>query len=184
MFVCCFLTSVVETAVGISMISIGVRTVISIVSICLWVSFPFGHLLFLNRSFRSKSIGYWVAVGVGHIIVTIGGVWSVSVRSICSVSTKGIKSMMGKEWSSDSFNSSFFLDFFGLSSLFFSSSFFSSFNSFHHFLGNMRQVVSRVMTESIWIAISTVVVGWISFCLRGWCCRGNGNQTNNEELHP
>merc|ERR1711882_11887 len=134
MFVCCLLTSIVETAIGISTISVGVRTVIStvtispsisIISISLWLSFPFGHLLVLNRSFGSKSIGYWVTIGVRHIVVTVGSVWSISVRSVCSVSTKGIKSMMGKEWYSDSFHSSFVLDFFSLSSFFF-----SSFNSF------------------------------------------------------
>merc|ERR1712170_343756 len=164
MFVCCLFTSIVETAIGISTISVGVRTVIStisIVSISLWLSFPFGHLLVLNRSFGSKSIGYWVTIGVRHIVVTVGSVWSIRVRSVCSVSTKGIKTMMGKEWYSDSFHSSFVLDFFSLSSFFFRSSFFTSFNSFHHFLGNMRHIVSRVVAESIWISISTVVVGWI-----------------------
>merc|ERR1711999_6990 len=88
MFVCCLLTSIVETAIGISTISVGVRTVIStvtispsisiisIVSISLWLSFSFGHLLVLNRSFGSKSIGYWVTIGVRHIVVTVGIVWT------------------------------------------------------------------------------------------------------------
>merc|ERR1712020_410521 len=117
-------------------------SIISIVSICLWLSFPFGHLLVLNRSFGSKSIGYRVTIGVRHIVVTVGSVWSISVRSVCSVSTKGIKTMMGKEWYSDSFHSSFVLYFFSLSSFFFRSSILTSFNSFHHFLGNMRHIVS------------------------------------------